>query len=81
MPVRTNEKNPAEGRQVRRSTAHRPVCEHLTNDQSVQTFIDFMPVSASAFVLKIPLSTTVVVVVVGFLSTTVHFLVVASLTT
>ena len=37
----------------------------------------FMPVSASVFVLKMPLSTTVVVVVVGFLSTTVHFLVVA----
>jgi hypothetical protein len=48
---------------------------------SVQTFMDFMPVSASVLVLNIPLSTTVVVVVVGFLSTTVHFLVEASRTT
>jgi hypothetical protein len=47
---------------------------------SVQTFIVFMPVSASVRVLKTPLS-TIVVVVVGFLSTMVHFLVVASLTT
>jgi hypothetical protein len=36
---------------------------------SVQTFMVFMPVSASVLVLNIPLSTTVVVVVVGFLST------------
>jgi hypothetical protein len=48
---------------------------------SVQTFMVFMPVSASVLDLNIPLSTTVVVVVVGFLSTTVHFLVVASRTT
>ena len=48
----------------------------------LQTFIVFMPVSASVLVLKMPLSTTVVVVVVvGFLSTIVHFLVVASRTT
>jgi hypothetical protein len=33
---------------------------------SVQTFIVFMPVSASVLVLKVPLSITVVVVVVGF---------------
>jgi len=37
----------------------------------------FMPVSASVFVLKIPLSTMVVVVVVGLVSTIVHFSVVA----
>jgi hypothetical protein len=48
---------------------------------SVQTFMDFMPVSASVLVLNVPLSTTVVVEVVGFLSTTVHFLVEASRTT
>jgi hypothetical protein len=48
---------------------------------SVQTFMDFMPVSASVLVLNVPLSTTVVVVVVGFLSTTEHFLVEASRTT
>jgi hypothetical protein len=48
---------------------------------SVQTLIDFMPVSASVRVLNVPLSTTVVVVVVGFLSTMVHFLVDASRTT
>ena len=47
----------------------------------VQTFIVFMPVSASVFVLKVPLSTIVVVVVVGLVSTIVHFLVVASRTT
>jgi len=47
---------------------------------SVQTFIVFMPVSASVLVLNTPLS-TIVVVVVGFLSTMVHFLVVASRTT
>src|SRR5713226_8334946 len=41
---------------------------------SVQTFMDFMPVSASVLVSNVPLSTTVVVVAVGFLSTTVHFL-------
>ena len=41
----------------------------------------FMPVSASVRVLKVPLSTTVVVVVVGFLSTMVHFFVVVSRTT
>lgn len=53
----------------------------LIADQfSVQTFIVFMPVWASVLVLNTPLSTTVVVVV-GFLSTMVHFLVVASLTT
>lgn len=40
----------------------------------------FMPVSASVFVLKMPLS-AIVVVVVGFLSTIVHFFVVASRTT
>jgi hypothetical protein len=45
----------------------------------VQTFMDFMPVSAS--VLNVPLLTTVVVVAVGFLSTTVHFVVEASRTT
>jgi hypothetical protein len=39
----------------------------------VQTFIVFMPVSASVLVLNVPLSTTVVVVVAGFLSTMVHF--------
>jgi hypothetical protein len=48
---------------------------------SVQTFMDFMPVSASVLVLNVPLSTTVVVEVVGFLSTTEHFLVEASRTT
>jgi hypothetical protein len=48
---------------------------------SVQTFMVFMPVSASVLVLNVPLSTIVVVVVVGFLSTIVHFLVVASRTT
>jgi len=48
---------------------------------SVQTFMVFMPVSASVLDLNVPLSTTVVVVVVGFLSTTVHFLVEASRTT
>jgi hypothetical protein len=48
---------------------------------SVQTFMVFMPVSASVLVLNVPLSTTVVVVVAGFLSTTVHFLVEASRTT
>ena len=42
--------------------------------------MDFMPVSASVLVLNVPLSTTVVVVVVGFLSTIVHFLVEASRT-
>jgi len=47
----------------------------------VQTFIDFMPVSASVLVLNTPLSTTVVVVVAGFLSTMVHFFVEASRTT
>jgi hypothetical protein len=47
----------------------------------VQTFIVFMPVSASVLVLKVPLSTTVVVVVVGFELTTVHFFVDASRTT
>ena len=41
----------------------------------------FMPVSASVLVLNVPLSTIVVVVVVGLVSTTVHFLVVASRTT
>jgi len=40
----------------------------------------FMLVSASVFVLNTPLSTMVVVVVVGLVSTTVHFLVVASRT-
>src|SRR3954447_15102876 len=49
--------------------------------QLVQTFIDFMPVSASVRVLKVPLSTMVVVVVVGFLSTMVHFFVAVSRTT
>src|SRR4051794_4923299 len=49
--------------------------------QLVQTFMDFMPVSASVRVLKVPSSTMVVVVVVGFLSTMVHFFVVVSLTT
>src|ERR1700730_137595 len=34
-----------------------------------------MPDSASVLVLKVPLSTMVVVVVVGFVSTIVHFLV------
>lgn len=47
----------------------------------VQTFMVFMLVSASVLNLNTPLSTTVVVVVVGFLSTMVHFLVLASLTT
>jgi hypothetical protein len=42
-------------------------------DYCVQTFMVFMPVSASVLVLKVPLSTMVVVVVVGLLSTTVHF--------
>jgi len=41
----------------------------------------FHAVSASVLVLNVPLSTTVVVVVVGFLPTTVHFLVEASRTT
>jgi hypothetical protein len=48
---------------------------------SVQTLMLFMPVSASVLVLNVSLSTTVVVVAVGFLSTTVHFLVEASRTT
>ncbi len=53
----------------------------LIYDQfSVQTFMVFIPVSASVLVLNTPLS-TIVAVVVGFLSTMVHFLVVASLTT
>ena len=52
----------------------------IENQFSVQTFIVFMPVSASVLVLNTPLS-TIVVVVVGFLSTMVHFLVVASRTT
>ena len=47
----------------------------------VQTFMLFMPVSASVFVLNVPLSTIVVVVVVGLVSTTVHFLVAVSCTT
>jgi hypothetical protein len=47
----------------------------------VQTFMVFMPVSASVFVLNVPLSTIVVVVVVGLVSTTVHFLVALSCTT
>src|SRR3954468_813310 len=47
----------------------------------VQTFMVFMPVSASVLVLNVPLSTIVVVVVVGLLSTIVHFFVVASRTT
>jgi hypothetical protein len=47
----------------------------------VQTFMLFMPVSASVFVLNVPLSTIVVVVVVGLVSTTVHLLVAASRTT
>ena len=46
----------------------------------VQTFMVFMLVSASVLVLKVPLSTIVVVVVVGLVSTMVHFLVVASRT-
>ena len=48
---------------------------------SLQTFMVFMPVSASVLVLNVPLSTIVVVVVVGLLSTIVHFFVVASRTT
>ena len=47
----------------------------------VQTFMVFMPVSASVQVSNVPLSTMVTVVVVGLVSTTVHFLVVASRTT
>jgi hypothetical protein len=50
-------------------------------ERQVQTFMVFMPVSASVLVLNVPLSTMVVVVVVGLVSTTVHFLVVASRTT
>ena len=58
------------------------VCAFFIADQfSVQTLMVFMPVSASVLVLKVPLSTIVVVVVVGFLSTIVHFLVEASRTT
>ncbi len=58
----------------------RTACFANQDQFSVQTFIVFIPVSASVLVLNTPLS-TIVVVVVGFLSTMVHFLVVASLTT
>jgi hypothetical protein len=44
----------------------------------VQTFMVFMLVSASVLVVNVPLSTIVVVVDVGLVSTTVHFPVVAS---
>lgn len=52
-----------------------------TGQLDEQTLTDFMPVSASTRVLYIPLPTTVVSVVVGFLSTIVHFLVFTSCTT
>ena len=49
--------------------ARREVCEDFTQF-SVQTFMVFIPVSASVLVLNTPSPTTVVVVVVvGFLST------------
>jgi hypothetical protein len=48
----------------------------------VQTFMVFIPVSASVRVLNtLPSPTTTVVVVVGFLSTMVHFFVEVSCTT
>src|SRR3954470_14474633 len=55
------------------------VSSRSTGQFSVQTFIVFMPVSASVLVLNTPLS-TIVVVVVDFLSTMVHFFVVPSRT-
>src|SRR3954468_540931 len=48
---------------------------------SLHTLMDFMPVSASVRVLYTLSPTTVVVVVVGFRSTIVHFFVLASRTT
>jgi hypothetical protein len=77
--LKAKRKGPAAIRDGDRATAVRSLFSEAYF--SVQTFMVFMPVSASVLVLNIPLSTTVVVVVVGFLSTTVHFLVVASRTT
>jgi hypothetical protein len=54
---------------------------YYNNQLEVQTFTDFMPVSASVRVLYTPFPTTVVSVVVGFLSTIVHFFVFTSWTT
>jgi hypothetical protein len=54
----------------------RTACPADQDQFSVQTVIVFMPVLASLLVLNPPLS-TIVVVVVCFLSTMVHFLVAA----
>jgi hypothetical protein len=46
----------------------------------VQTFVVFMPVSASVLVVNVPFSAIAAVVMTGFVSNTVHFQVVASRT-
>jgi hypothetical protein len=78
----TGSRREIDERQVGTLIARREVCEDFTQF-SVQTFMVFIPVSASVLVLNTPspITVVVVVVVVGFLSTIVHFFVVVSLTT
>ena len=77
----TGSRREIDERQVGTLIARREVCEDFTQF-SVQTFMVFIPVSASVLVLNTPSPiTVVVVVVVGYLSTIVHFFVVVSLTT